>query len=296
LSRRRFLPTLLALALAASITGVADVAAADDAACIAASEQALALRKQGQLRKALEQLAVCADARCPDEVRAECAKRIDAVGSATPTVVFAVKDGAGNDLSAVRVTMDGGVVLEALDGRPLAVDPGEHTFRFETTGQPPVEKKLVIREGEKDRHEGIVLGPPPPVAPPAPPPPSPTPSTWSTQKTLALVGGGVGLVGIGVGVVFGLYAVSSQNREKSDCPSAGCPGLAQGTEDYNTAKKDALGSTIAFAAGAVFVAGGAVLWLTAPPARGASPSSGLGWRLAPAIMGTGAGVSVGGDL
>jgi hypothetical protein len=274
----------------------AGIAAADDATCIAASERALTLRKQGQLRGALQDLAVCADPGCPDEVKSECTKRIGAIKSMMPTLVLAATDRAGNDVFAVKVTMDGAPLLEVLDGRPVAIDPGEHTFRFETAGQPPVEKTLVIREGEKDRRESILVGPAPVAPPPAPSfTPAPTPGAWNTQKTLGLVGGGVGLVGIGLGIVFGLYASSSQSREKSDCPAAGCAALAQGTEDYNTAKKDALGSTVAFAAGGAFLAAGAVLWLTAPATRGASTGA-VGLHLAPAILGTGGGFSLGGDL
>ena len=150
---------------------MAPAAFADDAACIAASEQALTLRTQGKLHDALKQLAVCSDQACPDEVKTECTRRIDAVDAAMPTLVLVAKDGAGNDLSAVKVTMDGVSLMESLDGRPLSLDPGEHAFRFETAGQPPVEKKLVLREGDKERHETVVLGPPrsaaflpPPVA------------------------------------------------------------------------------------------------------------------------------------
>jgi hypothetical protein len=294
---RRLAWTLLASAFASSI---AASAAADDAACIAASEQALALRKQGSLHRALEQLAVCADARCPDEVKVECAKRIDAVGSVMPTVVFAAKDGAGNDLPAVTVTMDGAPLLTVLDGRPVAVDPGAHSFRFETTGQPPLEKSLVIREGEKDRRELLVLGQAPaPTPPPSVPPsivPSSTPSSWSTQKTLALVTGGVGLVGVGLGIAYGLYASSAQNREKTDCPRAGCAQPAQGTEDYNTAKKDATGSTVSFIAGGVLVAAGAVLWLTAPAPKGAPSTGARGVHVMPVMLGPGGGLSIAGDL
>jgi hypothetical protein len=301
----RLRSSIVALAIVTGGGAFASVAAADDAACIAASEQEITLRKQGKLHAALSQLAACADAACPAEVKAHCAQEIDAIGSVMPTVVFAAKDGGGNDLFSVKVTMDGAPLVEALDGRPVAVDPGEHTFRFEMAGQPPVDRKLVIREGEKNRNESVVLGPAAVVAPPpprVPPSPAPAPSTWSTPKTLAVVSGGVGVVGVGLGIVFGLYASSAQSREKSDCPSAGCVGLAQSTEDYDTAKKDATGSTIAFVAGGVLLAGGVVLWLTAPKGAGASSDKGAppvsvgGIRLSPAMIGSGGGLVLGGDF
>lgn len=241
------------------------LAHADDAACIAASEQSLTLRQQGKLRDTMKALVVCADPACPDEVRAECAKRVDTVNAATPTLILSAKDGSGNDLYDVTVTMDGAPLLQKLDGLPLSLDPGEHTFDFQVTGQPPLEKKFVLREGEKDRREGVVIGTAPVTQPLTPPPPPVAPSSWNTQKTLALVSGGVGVVGVGLGVVFGLYASSAHSKEQTDCASAGaCTNPPQATEDYNTAKSNALGSTISFIAGGVFLAGGVVLWVTAP--------------------------------
>jgi hypothetical protein len=282
---------------ALAVVATARPALADDAACIAASEQSLTLRQQGKLHDALKTLAVCADAACPDEVKAECSRRIDGIGTAMPTLVLEAKDGSGNDLFAVTVTMDGAPLAAKLDGRPVSIDPGEHTFRFETAGQPPVEKKLVLREGEKDRRESVVLGPPAPaVAPPPAVPIAPPPSTWTTRKSLAVASGGVGLVGIGLGIVFGLYASSSQSREKSDCSTSGCPSYPQGNEDYDTAKKDATGSMIAFIAGAAFLAGGAVLWLTAPTETDARPATARRVRLAPMVVLGGGGFVLGGDL
>lgn len=276
------------------VTAVPSAALADDAACVAASESALALRKQGKLHEAIGQLAVCAGAACPDEVKADCTQRIEAVKGDMPTLILGAKDGAGNDVSNAKVTMDGAPLPGALDGQAIALDPGEHTFTFTLAGQPTVEKKLVLRQGERDRHENVVLGPAAVAAPPPPPPPPP--SSWSTGKTLAIVSGAVGVVGVGLGVIFGAYASSSQSREKSDCSASLCTSYAQATEDYNTAKKDATGSTIAFTAGGVLMATGVVLWFTAPKKRAAPATRAGGVYVAPARMGTGRGLVLGVDL
>jgi hypothetical protein len=256
--RRLWLGLVGAMALASA------PASADDAACIAASEGSLALRQQGKLHEALKQLATCAQSSCPGEVATECARRIDDIKGAMPTLILTAKDGSGNDLYDVKVSMDGAPLETTLDGRPVGIDPGEHVFVFELAGQPPVEKRLVLREGEHDRREGVVLGPPPP--PVAAPPPAPPPASWwTTQRTLAVVGAGLGLVGVGLGASWGLYAISSQNAEKSDCASASsCKHAQQAGADYTAAHEDATASTVAFAAGAAFLAAGAVLWFTAP--------------------------------
>lgn len=265
---------------------IAVPAMADDAACIAASEAALPLRQQGKLHDSLKQLATCAQEGCPGEVKSECARRIEEIKNAMPTLILAAKDGAGNDLYDVKVSMDGQPLVATLDGRPLSIDPGEHDFVFDESGQSPVEKKLVLREGEHDRREVVVIGPPPPPVVVSPPPAPITPSTWNTRRVLAVVGGGLGLVGVGLGTSWGLYAISSQNREKSDCPSAG-PGCnrAQANEDYTVAHEDATASTVAFVAGGALLAAGAILWLTAPSVH-----------VAPAVGSRGGGFILVGDF
>lgn len=196
-------------------------------------------------------------------MKSECSRRIDEIKNAIPTLILAARDGAGNDLYDVKVSMDGQPLVATLDGRPVSIDPGEHDFVFEEAGQAPVEKKLVLREGEHDRREIVVIGPPPPVAS-ATPPAHAAPSTWNTQRVLGVVGVGLGLVGVGLGTSWGLYALSSQNREKSDCPAASSCNRPQANEDYTTAHEDATASTVAFAAGGALLAAGAVLWFTAP--------------------------------
>jgi len=280
---------------------LAPAARSDDATCINAVEQGLTLRQKGQLHEALKVLAACGDPTCPGELRTECAQRIDAIGLAMPTLIFAAKDGSGNDLYGVKVTMDGTPLLESLDGRPVSVDPGEHDFVFETAGQPPMEKKLVLREGEKNRVENIVLGPPPPApllvaAPPQPAPPPPG-NSWSNQKTLAVVSGAVGLVGLGLGAAWGAFAVSAQNQEKNNCASASaCSNAPQAQEDYTTAQKNATGATIGIAAGAVLVAAAGVLWFTAPARRPTAAAGVAGLRLEPAVLHSGGALAIGGDL
>ena len=238
---------------------VAGAARADDAACVDASERSLGLRKQGKLHEALKTLSVCADPACPQEVKDECARRIGEIDAAMPSIIFAAKNGDGADLETVSVSVDGAPLLSTLDGRPVTLDPGQHRLRFVTPKGDHVEETVVVREGEKDRRESVVLGAPTPA-----PPKQPPPSSWNAQRGLALVSGGLGVVGIGLGAWFGGFAIASHDREKSDCPAPGCRDYLQASADYDTAKKDATASTIAFIAGGVLAATGVVLWLTAP--------------------------------
>src|SRR5258708_9446245 len=82
----------------------------------------------------------------------------------------------------------------------------------------------------------------------------------STQRTIAIGAGVVGVVGIGVGAIFGLKASSSWSNAKSSCNAypSGCGAVA--TSGESDARSQASLSTVGFIVGGVALAGGAVLW------------------------------------
>jgi hypothetical protein len=271
---------------------------ADDKAlstCIAANESSIQLRSSHKLLKAREQSLACAADACPGLLRDACKKRLEQINASMPTIVFDVKDAAGGDV-AVKLTIDG-QPQDTPQGTAIALDPGEHAFVFSAAGQPEVDKSFILREGERDRHEAVVVGAAAGAglplgtgtgattggAPPPPPPPVPDRgSSWSGQKTLALVAGGVGLAGIGVGSVFGLMSHSSWSSSQSECPSASnCPQHGQAVTDHDNASSQATISTIAFAAGGVALAAGAVLWFTAP--HGTTESAKASLQITPGV-------------
>jgi hypothetical protein len=193
-----------------------------------------------------------------------------------PKIVFEATDGDGADLTVVVVSVDGTVLTERLDGSALAIDPGQHTFRFETAGQPALEKTYVISEGEQARHERIVLGSPtrPQLAAadaaplardarPASDAVTASDSTWSAQKTWALAAGGVGIAGVVVGTIFGLSASSKWSSAKTDCGTI-CPANSPAQAERSDAQSAAAVSTVAFIIGGLGLAGGGILWFTAP--------------------------------
>lgn len=92
-----------------------------------------------------------------------------------------------------------------------------------------------------------------------------------TQRTIALIAGGVGIVGLGLGTVFGLQARSNWNEAKRRCPELECARREDlGLED--DARANANFATVAFAVGGAALAGGVVLWFTASDEPG--PTSG----------------------
>jgi serine/threonine-protein kinase len=262
------------------------------AVCVEANERAIASGNEHKLRKQLSELLVCADPKCPDDIRKECAARIDEVTRAIPSVIFDVKDAAGNDLSAVKVAMDGEALTERLDGTALKVDPGDHKFTFEAQGQPTVERQLRILESQKDLR--VSVAPPPPTPPPPtqcapgyearpgfaecqPMPflqPQKAGAPLGTHRMLAIVAGGLGVVGVGVGSVFGLMAISKKNDAQSVCPN-NC-STQQGVDKWGDAKSAAVVSDVFFAVGAVGLAAGVALWLTARTPSEPSTQVGVG--------------------
>ena len=200
--------------------------------CATASEDASSLQKQEKLIGAKDRFLVCADAACPAEIREECSHRLTEIAAAMPSVVFDVKDAAGNDVSAARVAMDGAPLVDHLGAAAVTIDPGEHVFRFDSADpSQSVEKRFVIRDGEKNRHLAIVLGGAgAPAAPAAvvtgfasPSGPEPASSSWGGQKTAALVAGGVGVVGLGLGALFGALTYREWNSAKTECDTNCAP-------------------------------------------------------------------------
>jgi hypothetical protein len=257
----------LALVAASVVSSGGSASAADPttADCLAASDASLKSGNEHKLRTERAQLLVCAATSCPADIRKECVRRVDDVNAAIPTIIFEAKDGSGKDLSAVKVTMDGELLAERLEGTALSIDPGEHTFVFETAGQPPLSKQFVIRESQKERRESIVIGPV--VASDvggASDKGAEGASGLGTQRILAIVAGGVGVVGLGLGGVFGVMAMSKKSDAKNMCPDQ-CANQS-GVNAWSDAKSAGNISTIAFIAGGVALAGGAALWFTAKPA------------------------------
>ena len=251
--------------------------------CAAANEGAQDLRRAGKLREARTQLALCTATSCPGPIRDDCAQRLKEVEAALPTVILEAKDAGGHDLSAVHVTMDGGPLLDKLEGTPVVLDPGEHRFVFEAEGFRSAEETVVLRERERDRPIRVVLQSP---ARPRQEGPATAPAEENhTQSALGLSLGAAGVVGLIVGTVFGFIAKSTyDNAVQNQCGGDPTGCTAQGAQDGRTAHSQAMVSTAAFIGGGALLAGGALLFFTAPKSGDVSVS--------PAAASGGAGLAV----
>jgi hypothetical protein len=299
LMKRRLRLQLSTLVIAAAISvvmgGRARAAESPAADCLAASNASIRFDNEHRLRAERTELLACAATICPADIRNECIRRVDEVSAAIPTVIFEAKDAAGNDLAAVKVTMDNEVVAARLEGMAISLDPGVHTFFFEAPGRPAVQKQFVIRQGQKNRNELITFETVParqltisraeaqPDRSPSPPTGSgpqtqPQPEAGSeagkhvgTQKTLAIVAAGMGIAGLGVGTVFGWQALSKRDDAQKVCPNL-CRDQ-EGVTMWQAAHKAGNISTGAFIVGGVGLVGAALLWLTSDTESPVAPGA-----------------------
>jgi hypothetical protein len=187
------------------------VAAADVKSCLDAAEDGQKLRDGGAYRRARERFIACAADECPGEVRKGCVGWLGELDKLIPTVVFRAH-AHGKEVADVRVTVDGEVVAERIDGKPVALDPGEHHLRFERSGEMEIDETAVVVAGEKQRLLSVRFGAEPSVLPPPSPPaawvstgaPQAAPLAPQRQSTRAAAYalGALGLAGLAAGAVL----------------------------------------------------------------------------------------------
>jgi hypothetical protein len=285
--------------------------------CIAAADAGQSLRDDGHYRAARDAFLRCARDACPAIIARSCSGWLRRLEDAMPTVVLSAQDERGDPLSTVHVTLDGAPFVDTLDGRGVAVDPGQHVFHFEQDARVPAEASVTLRAGAKDVAVRVTLAPvavpggtttaptaPPiagaavpasdaPLAPLSQPAahPSYAPTTrWSPRSvlTLSLLAG----ASIAVGGAAYLFAQSGSESNlargiRSTMPPDGC------TNDPTTATcrrlSDAvdaqhldstLGAVMAVGAG-LLVVGAGVTWLAWPAPRERTGVSWIGPGIAP---------------
>jgi hypothetical protein len=200
-------------------------------------------------------------------------------------LVIAVAD---SEPAALEVRQDGAVVGKAGWGSPIPVDPGDHKITATAPGAKP--REVIVAIPEQGQTITATLPPieylptatattplpTPGVAEPSAAqggaPPSDARPAVSHRRTIALVVGGVGVVGLGVGTVFGLTAKSTYDKSNGHCNGDHCDST--GHDFRASAFSKAEVSDIAFGVGAAALIGGAVLWFTAPkPSSGEQPQA-----------------------
>jgi hypothetical protein len=205
----------------------------------------------------------------------------------------------GSRSAGIEVKRNGKAIGEGQWGARVPMDPGAITIEASAPGRTTWTTTVHIESKPGETRVSVPLLAPAPAAPPPPIAPTldtaagapPHERTWSGQKTAAVAVGGAGLIGVVLGSVFGVQAISRNNSSKDHClPDA--PNLCDATGvDLRQQTKTAMTvSTVAFAVGATALAGGVVLFLTAPSKSEAKTAKTARIEASPVVMGSGGGV------
>jgi hypothetical protein len=211
-------------------------------------------------------------------------KRADALEPKVAKVVLSVPAGL-SQIKGVHIQRDDADVGSGLWGVPMPIDPGAHKISVSAPEKKAWSTDFNVEAGAKTATialpDHLEDAPAAATGTAAPVVPGDTTSAWSespdkgnTQRLIGLVAGGVGVVGLGVGAVFGLQAKSrlDASKENGHCDAANVCDPT-GREARNDADSAATISTVVFTVGAVALAAGAVLYFTAPRAKVSTKAS-----------------------
>jgi hypothetical protein len=183
-------------------------------------------------------------------------------------------------LPGLLVTRDGKPVGQGVWGTGVPLDPGEHVVEATAPGKQLW--KTTVKIGAQPEAQTVQVPaledeaatPPAGVAPPEATPQAAEPAAADSGastggaplRTVGLVVGGAGIVGLGVGTFFGLHAKSLNDQSKQDghcTPSNECDAIGGANRD--DAKSAANVATVALIAGGVLTATGVTLFLVGGP-------------------------------
>lgn len=242
---------------------------------------ARALAKVGQLIEASERYlevtrldVTSGDVAVQKQAQAEAATEREALLSRIPSIVVELE---AADLSQVTVLLDGTPIPNSLLGEKRPVNPGRH--RIEGSQNEHRSKvEITLEEGV---HETVRLdlssfadgtqmsqpGTQPVVQADAPA------SSGISLRTIGLVVGSVGVVGLGLGTGFAVRARGLDADAKADghCNNTGCDATGRPLNLQSLQAADI--STVSFIAGGVLVAAGVTLYVVGGPSRNESEVS-----------------------
>jgi hypothetical protein len=198
-------------------------------------------------------------------------ERATALEPRLPRIVIAVP---ASPPAGLEIRRDDLLVGAPQWGLPIPLDPGEHAISAAAPGRKRWSTRVVVREGNAPLAIAVPELALEVAAVSEAPASRDTSAGLGTQRTVALVAGGAGVVGLVVGSIFGLKSMSKNSDADRSCnDDRQCKDLRdfQAAEDAITAGNV---STAGFIVGGVGLAAAGVLWFTASPnAPGASQTA-----------------------
>jgi hypothetical protein len=195
----------------------------------------------------------------------------------------------------LEVKLDGTVVDSSEWGTALPLDPGQHSVEVSAPGKH--RWTTTIDVGSEATQSEVAV---PKLADEAPTTttqqplvteiePPPPPRSGSPLVPLGIVVGAIGFVSVGIGLGFGVYAMSKNNEALTHCPMSPQCNDQAGVDLTHDAQTSATAATVAFIVGGVALATGVTLLLVgAAPGSKRAPATA---RLAP-LIGPGLGGAV----
>lgn len=177
-------------------------------------------------------------------------------------------------LPGIEVKRDGVPVPPAAWGKPIHVDPGQHTVTAWAPGRRPLLKTVDLR-GDAAAGSVVISAidmDPSSGSEAARSSAAPNASAASnaseggggfgTQRKIAVVTGGLGLAALGVGTAFGITAAGAKSDSEAHCQGNICDD--EGIQIRADGMAAGNISTALFIAGGAATAAGVVLFVTAP--------------------------------
>ena len=189
-----------------------------------------------------------------------------AAGLAPTLSTLTVNVAKAHRIDGLEVTRDGQPLSSAEWGVKIPIDGGEHTIEAHAPGHDAWTTHVSVPNKNGSLgvtvpllvKSAIVKPDPPRVEDPK------HPLKGSTQRTIGVVLGAAGVIGLGLGGGFALNAMSKHSTAKKDCNADESRCGPEGLDSYDAANQSADIATVAFIAGGALLVGGIVLYLTAP--------------------------------
>ncbi|HEX4335702.1 MAG TPA: tetratricopeptide repeat protein [Polyangiaceae bacterium] len=215
----------------------------------------------------------------------------------------------GND-PALVVKRDGEAIPKESWGVALPTDAGDHVIEASAPGHRAwtntvavtgeganVSVEVPLLETETATPAVVPPSTSAPAAATAPTPPEPASHVSHTQRTMSYIAGGLGVAGLAVGTYFTVHAASKKTDSLDHCEK-NQPNVcdATGVALRNTALSSARAATAFMIGGGVLLAGGIVLFVTAPSSHPSTTGAVKSLRVAAGATPEGGHVVLGGDF
>jgi hypothetical protein len=218
-----------------------------------------------------------------------------------------IKVADGND-PATQVKRDGEAIPKESWGVALPTDAGDHVIDASLPGRKTWTSKVTVTgEGTNVSVDVPVLdseaapSTPAPVTAPAAAtlavPPAEPPRVSHTQRTMSFIAGGLGVAGLGLGTYFSVHASSKKSDSLEHCEK-NQPNQCDstGVDLRNQALSSARLATSFMIGGGVLLAGGIVLFVTAPTSHPTTTGAVRSLRVAAGAAPDGGHVVLGGEF